>query len=170
MIKLFSLIFNLCYLSLLQVRTRGEGYASTSLYPPNHQLRYNSKIKNYYELMSHLLYLNSCDNYPNKCPHICLHLLVKQHPNRQGSNHRTGPASSGRRIIRIAPPPARPFAEIIPGISTALNYGAKMRPNFARGGALANSGIRFWPSPIVAASGYGAAHATPTRRRKSRGR
>ena len=80
MIKLFSLIFNLCHLSLLQVRTRGEGYASTSLYPPNHRLRYNSKIKNYYELMSHLLYLNSCDNYPNKCPHICLHLLVKQHP------------------------------------------------------------------------------------------
>ena len=29
--------------------------------------------------MSHLLHLNSCDNYPNKCPHICLHLLVKQH-------------------------------------------------------------------------------------------
>jgi hypothetical protein len=28
--------------------------------------------------MSHLLYLNSRDNYPNKCPHICLHLLVKQ--------------------------------------------------------------------------------------------
>jgi hypothetical protein len=33
-----------------------------------------------HELMSHLLYLNSCDNYPNKCPHICLHLIVKQHP------------------------------------------------------------------------------------------
>ena len=79
MIKLFSLIFNLCYLPLLQARTRGAGYASTSLYQPNHQLRYNSKIKNYYELMSHLLYLNSCDNYPNKCPHICLHLIVKQH-------------------------------------------------------------------------------------------
>ena len=30
--------------------------------------------------MSHLLYLNSRDNYPNKCPHICLHLIVKQHP------------------------------------------------------------------------------------------
>ena len=29
--------------------------------------------------MSHLLYLNSRDDYPNKCPHICLHLLVKQH-------------------------------------------------------------------------------------------
>ena len=27
--------------------------------------------------MSHLLHLNSCDNYPNKCPHICLHLIVK---------------------------------------------------------------------------------------------
>ena len=79
MIKLFSLIFYLCQ-SPLQGPPRGEGYASTSLYPPNHQLRYNSKIKNYYELMSHLLYLNSCDNYPNKCPHICLHLLVKQHP------------------------------------------------------------------------------------------
>ena len=35
--------------------------------------------------MSHLLYLNSCDNYPNKCPHICLHLLVKQHPTPQGA-------------------------------------------------------------------------------------
>ena len=27
--------------------------------------------------MSHLLCLNSCNNYPNKCPHICLHLVVK---------------------------------------------------------------------------------------------
>ena len=34
--------------------------------------------------MSHLLYLNSCDNYPNKCPHICLHLLVKQHSTPPG--------------------------------------------------------------------------------------
>ena len=51
--------------------------------------------------MSHLLHLNSCDNYPNKCPHICLHLLVKQHPNRQGSNIQRGQASSGRRIIPI---------------------------------------------------------------------
>jgi hypothetical protein len=34
--------------------------------------------------MSHLLYLNSRDNYPNKCPHICLHLTVKQHPTARG--------------------------------------------------------------------------------------
>ena len=51
--------------------------------------------------MSHLLYLNSCDNYPNKCPHICLHLLVKQHPDRRGSDLPEGQASSGRRIIPI---------------------------------------------------------------------
>ena len=51
----------------------------TPLQHPNLRLRYNSKIKNYNELMSHLLYLNSRDDYPNKCPHICLHLLVKQH-------------------------------------------------------------------------------------------
>ena len=47
------------------------------------RLRHNSKIKNYYELMSHLLCLNSCDNYPNKCPHICLHRLnetILNHP------------------------------------------------------------------------------------------
>jgi len=34
--------------------------------------------------MSHLLCLNSRDNYPNKCPHICLHLTVKQHPAARG--------------------------------------------------------------------------------------
>ena len=27
--------------------------------------------------MSHLLYLNSCDNYPNKCPHNCFRLIFK---------------------------------------------------------------------------------------------
>jgi hypothetical protein len=48
-----------------------------------------------HELMSHLLYLNSCDNYPNKCPHICLHLIVKQHPDRQGSRIPTDCASAG---------------------------------------------------------------------------
>jgi hypothetical protein len=57
--------------------------------------------------MSHLLYLNSCDNYPNKCPHICLHLIVKQHPNRKGQDYpEATAASSGKRIIRIGPPPA----------------------------------------------------------------
>ena len=49
------------------------------------------EIKNYNnELMSHLLCLNSCDNYPNKCPHICLHLLVKQHPQPPGFGYRSG--------------------------------------------------------------------------------
>ena len=53
--------------------------------------------------MSHLLYLNSCDNYPNKCPHICLHLIVKQHPNRKGQDYpEATAASSGKRIIPIS--------------------------------------------------------------------
>jgi hypothetical protein len=46
------------------------------------RLRHISESK-FKESMSHLLCLNSCDNYPNKCPHICLHLSVKQRPQRQ---------------------------------------------------------------------------------------
>jgi len=44
--------------------------------------------------MSHLLYLNSRDNYPNKCPHICLHLTVKQHPTARGGGSLLGLARS----------------------------------------------------------------------------
>jgi hypothetical protein len=51
---------------------------------PKSKAQTQFEIKNYNELMSHLLCLNSCDNYPNKCPHICLHLTVKQHPTARG--------------------------------------------------------------------------------------
>ena len=74
MIKLFSLIFYLY--------PEGQEGAVTWLTPlhyPKSKAQTQFEIKNYNnELMSHLLCLNSCDNYPNKCPHICLHLLVKQ--------------------------------------------------------------------------------------------
>ena len=74
MIKLFSLIFYLCS------RTRGDDYVVNPTSPSKSKAQTQFEIKNYNnELMSHLLCLNSCDNYPNKCPHICLHLLVKQH-------------------------------------------------------------------------------------------
>ena len=35
--------------------------------------------------MSHLLYLNSCDNYPNKCPHNCFRLIFKLLLRRQAA-------------------------------------------------------------------------------------
>ena len=49
--------------------------------------------------MSHLLCLNSRDNYPNKCPHICLHLIVKQQPHRRGVESRSRLPSARTRII-----------------------------------------------------------------------
>ena len=36
--------------------------------------------------MSHLLYLNSCDNYPNKCPHNCFRLIFKLLLRRQAAD------------------------------------------------------------------------------------
>ena len=73
MIKLFSL--NLAS----NQKTGGDVYVvnptATSKSKAQIQTR-NQSSKN--ESMSHLLYLNSSDNYPNKCPHNCLHLLVKQ--------------------------------------------------------------------------------------------
>ncbi len=35
--------------------------------------------------MSNLLYLNSCDNYPNKYPHNCFRLIFKLHLRRQAA-------------------------------------------------------------------------------------
>ena len=62
--------------------------------------------------MSHLLCLNSCDNYSNKCPHICLHLLVKQLLTPLGRKFNSGgyPLIE-ERIIRIEPIPARAFVK-----------------------------------------------------------
>ena len=71
--------------------------------------------------MVHLLYLNSRDDYPNKCPHICLHLLVKQHLLPLGRRYPVRPCLNGKRIIRIATGPARPFTELFPGFSCRLN-------------------------------------------------
>jgi len=64
----------------------------------------------------------------------------------------------GKRIIRIAPPPARPNAEINPGIFSQPICSTTIRLNDARGGALRHPTIRFWPSPIVAASQATAPH------------
>jgi len=49
--------------------------------------------------MSHLLCLNSRDNYPNKCPHICLHLTVKQHLTARVRLSAKGAYPSARRRI-----------------------------------------------------------------------
>jgi len=78
MIKLFSLIFYLCLLPVTGTEKRGRLREYLAL-PSKSSAQIQFENQKLQELMSHLLYLNSCDNYPNKCPHICLHLIVKQH-------------------------------------------------------------------------------------------
>ena len=56
-------------------------------------------------------------NYPNKCPHICLHLLVKQHPGRQDRGYGEGLAPTEERIIRMEVAPARAFVKIFQAFS-----------------------------------------------------
>ena len=56
-------------------------------------------------------------NYPNKCPHICLHLLVKQHPDRQDRGYGEGLAPTEERIIRMEVAPARAFVKIFQAFS-----------------------------------------------------
>jgi len=54
--------------------------------------------------MSHLLCLNSRDNYPNKCPHICLHLTVKQLPTARGRDRCNGITPKCGRVLYRSPP------------------------------------------------------------------
>ncbi len=118
MIKLFSLIFYLC--PILADPSRGDVYVvnptSTSKSKAQTQFRNQIFIN---ELMSHLLCLNSRDNYPNKCPHICLHLTVKQHLTARGRVRPGGIPRPRRRIIRIGPHPARAFTEIFQRFKSA---------------------------------------------------
>ena len=83
MIKLFSLIFYLC-LPLQKESPAREGiYVETPLNTQiSAQTHLEIKVQN--RINESLVVSDSCDNYPNKCPHICLHLLVKQHPSPRG--------------------------------------------------------------------------------------
>ena len=50
--------------------------------------------------MSHLLYLNSCDNYPNKCPHNCFRLIFKLPSQRQVARSYQTITSGGRHYTQ----------------------------------------------------------------------
>ena len=112
MIKLFSLIFYLCF-----KETRGDVYVVNPTSTSKSKAQTQFEIKNYNnELMSHLLCLNSCDNYPNKCPHICLHLLVKQRPIPQGHRQPLRTCLSRDAHYTHSDCPCKVFCSIISGV------------------------------------------------------
>jgi hypothetical protein len=71
MIKLFSLIFNLC------PKARGDGYASTSLYHPKSSAQTQFENQKLQEFVSHLLCLNSRDQLSQQVPtHLSSSILL----------------------------------------------------------------------------------------------
>jgi len=66
------------------------------------------------------------ENHPNKCPHICLYLIVKQQPCRSGRPLAGGdtPAKAAHYTYRLKP--CKPFLKKVLGAKAGAETGSRL--------------------------------------------